>query len=162
MSTATAQKPKGEWLSISEIGKRCGIHRQTCAARLEDLGYEPDDERSTPKNKVYWFDDEMKFAVKAAKDELSAAKIRDARATYQLKELKLAEQRSELIPRVEVIEISQSLIGAMYKEFAVHQPKRLAARLAKCKTAAEVSKLMKTDTEKFMAKLQGNFEDVLK
>src|SRR4051812_29030583 len=105
MSAALKQDPKGEWLSTLAIAKQLQLDRATVTRRLEDLGYEPDADRSNAKLKVYWFDEEMKFAIKAAKDEFSAAKLRDARATYQLKELKLAEQRSELIPRVEVIEI---------------------------------------------------------
>jgi hypothetical protein len=162
MSVALKEKPNGEWLSESEIAKRCRLHRQTVSSRIEDLGYEPDIERSNAKLKVYWFDDEMEFAVKSAKDSLTAIKIRDMRAAAQIKEMKIAEARGELVPKIEVVEVSQKLVSAIYKEFAVHQPKRLAARLAKCKTPADVTKLMKIDTEKFMAKLRGNFEDILK
>lgn len=162
MSVALKEKPAGEWLSISAIAKELSLDRATVSRRLEDLGYTADEERSTAKNQIYWFDDEMEFAVKAAKDTFSAVKIRDTRAAAQLKEIKIAEARGELVPKVEVVEVSQKLVNAIYKEFAIHQPKRLAARLAKCKSAAEVTKLMKADTEKFMAKLNGNFEDVLK
>ena len=92
---AVKLEPKGEWLSKSQIAKRCGIHVQTLTARLEDLGYEPDEDRSSAKNQIYWFDDEMEFAVKSAKDTLSAMKIRDLRVSAQIKELKLAEARNE-------------------------------------------------------------------
>lgn len=159
-ATQPKLKPTSELLSKSEIAKRLKLDRSTVSSRLDDLGYEPDPS-STAKLQLYLFDDEMQFAIKAAKDSLTTAKIRDTRATYELKELKLAEARGELVPMAEVIEISQKLVGAVYKEFAIHQPKRLSARLAKCKTAAEVSKLLKADTEKFMAKLRGNFEEVL-
>jgi len=157
---ALKTQPQPELISISEIAKRVKLDRATVRSRLDDLGYEPDPS-STAKNQLYPFDGEMEFAVKAAKDTLTTAKIRDMRATYELKELKLAEARGELVPMAEVIDLSQRLVGAMYKEFAIHQPKRLAARLAKCKSAAEASKVMKSDTEKFMAKLRGNFEEVL-
>lgn len=161
MGAVAAKIPDGEWLSISEIAKRCSLHRQTCTSRLEDLGYEPDPERSSATKQVYWFDDEVKFAIKAAKDTLSASKIRVLRADAQLKEMKLAEARGELVPMHEVIDMSQKLVAAVYKEFALHQPKRLGVKLAKCKTAVERSKMLKADAEKFMTKLRGNFQELL-
>ena len=75
---------------MSQIAKRVKLNRATVSSRLEDLGYEPDPS-STSKNQLYWFDDEMEFAIKSAKDTFSAAKIRDTRAAYMLKEHKLAE-----------------------------------------------------------------------
>lgn len=146
-----------ELLSTSEIARRCGINRATAAARLDDLGYEPD-ESSTAKNKLFWFDDEMLFSIKSAKDSLSAAKIRDIRASSQLKELKLAEARGEMVPIVDTIERVQTVMSKMYKEFTQMQPKRLASRLAKAKTAAEVTKHLKLDTDKIFARLRENDE----
>jgi transposase len=158
MAVAVKVKPNGEWLSISEIAKRCGIHRQTCTSRLEDLGFEPDENRSTAKNKVYWFDTEMEFAVKSAKDTVSAMKIRQLRADAQLKELKLAEQRSELVPMAEVTDIIQRIVKAIYDEYAVRQPKRVAGQLVKAKTQAAVRKVLKTDGDRVMKLLRTNFE----
>jgi hypothetical protein len=161
MGAAAAKIDDGpNLLSISEIAKRLKLDRATVRSRLEDLGYEADPS-STAKNQLFPFDDEMEFAIKSAKDTISATKIRQLRADAQLKELKLAEARGELVPMGEVVEISQKLTNAIYKEFAIHQPKRLATRLAKCKTAPEVLKLMKADTEKFMTKLRGNFQEVI-
>lgn len=157
-AVATNTQPKGEWLSISEIAKRCGIHRQTCSSRLEDLGYEPDPDRSTPKSQVYFFDDEMEFAIKSAKDTVSAMKIRQLRADAQLKELKLAEQRAELVPMVEVTDIVQRIVKAIYDEYAIRQPKRVAGQLVKAKTQAAVRKILKTDGDRVMKLLRTNFE----
>jgi hypothetical protein len=157
-AVATNSQPKGEWLSISEIAKRCGIHRQTCSSRLEDLGYEPDPDRSTPKSQVYFFDDEMEFAIKSAKDTVSAMKIRQLRADAQLKELKLAEQRAELVPMVEVTDIVQRIVKAIYDEYAIRQPKRVAGQLVKAKTQAAVRKILKTDGDRVMKLLRTNFE----
>jgi hypothetical protein len=158
MSVALKQQPKGEWLSESEIAKRCSLHRQTVASRLEDLGYEPDEERSNAKLKVYWFDDEMEFAVKSAKDTVSAVKIRDLRATAQLKELKLAEQRGELVAMAEATEMIQRIVKTLYDEYAVRQPKRVAGQLVKAKTQAAVRKILKTDGDRIMKLLRTNFE----
>lgn len=154
---AAAAKPQFELLSISEIARRCGINRATAAARLDDLGYEAD-ESSTPKNKLFAFDDEMLFAIKAAKDSLSAAKIRDIRASSQLKELKLAEARGELVPMHEAIDAMQKVVVTIYQEFTVRQPKRIAPKLAKAKNVTVVRKLLKTDTDRIMKTLRENFE----
>lgn len=151
-------EPKGEWLSESEIAKRVGLHRQTLAARLEDLGYEPDEERSKAKAKVHWFDDEMEFAVKAAKDSLSAAKIRDLRAGTALKELKLAEARGELVMMSDAIDDMQKIVSWLYQEFTVRQVKRIAPKLAKAKNITVVRKILKTDTDTIMKNLRQNFE----
>jgi hypothetical protein len=149
MSVALKEKPNGEWISESEIAKRCKLHRQTVASRLEDLGYEPDPDRSNAKLKVYWYDDEMEFAVKSAKDTVSAMKIRQLRADAQLKELKLAEQRAELVPMAEVTDIVQRIVKTIYDEYATRQPKRIAGPLVKAKTQAAVRKVLKTDGDEF-------------
>ena len=150
-------EPKGELLSISAIAKRCKLHRATCSSRLEDLGYEPH-ESSTPKNQLFWFDDELEFAIKSAKDTVSAMKIRDMRASAQLKETKLAEMRGELVAMAEVTEMVQRIVGTIYQEFTVRQPKRIAAKLAKAKNVAAVNKVLKTDTARIMKSLRDNFE----
>lgn len=158
MSVALKQKPDGEWLSESAIAKKVGLHRQTLTARLEDLGYEPDEERSGPKLKIYWFDSEMEFAVKSAKDTVSAMKIRQLRADAQLKELKLAEQRAELVPMIEVTDIVQRIVKTLYDEYSIRQPKRIAGQLVKAKNQAAVRKILKTDGDKIMKLLRTNFE----
>lgn len=151
---AVKTEPKGEWLSKMQIAKRCKLDRQTTTNRLEELGYEPDEERSTSNNHIYWFDDEMEFAVKSAKDTVSAMKIRQLRADAQLKELKLAEARKDLVPITDAIERFQAVIKAMYQEFAIQQPKRLGSRLAKSKTTQEAVSLIKLDTEKIFGRLR--------
>ena len=150
-------EPKSELLPIAEIARRCGINRATCAGRLEDLGYEMH-ETSTEKNKLFSFDDEMLFAIKAAKDSLSAAKIRDVRASSQLKELKLAEARGELVPMHEATEMVQKIVSSIYQEFTIRQPKRIAPKLAKSKNVAAVKKVLKMDTDRIMKTLRENYE----
>jgi hypothetical protein len=156
---AKKYQPQGEWLSEQEIAKRCGIHRQTVASRLEELGYEPDEERSNAKLKIHWFDDEMEFAVKKAKDSLDAARIRQIRADAQIKELKLAEARGELVSIHDTTERVQAVISKLYKELTQMQPKRVAPRLVKAKTTAEVVRILKLDTDKILARLRENDEE---
>ena len=153
-------EPKGELIPISEIARRCSINRATAAARLDDLGYEPD-EASTQKNQLYWFDDEMEFSIKAAKDSLSAAKIRQIRADAQIKELKLAEARGELVPMHEAVELIQSIVGKIFQELTVAQGKRIDLKLAKARTVIEVKKIRNGDNQRIMKMLRANFTEFI-
>jgi hypothetical protein len=156
-NVALKETPQPELVSISEIAKRVKLDRATVRTRLDDLGYEADPS-STPKSKLYAFDDEMVHAIKSAKDTVSAMKIRQLRADAQLKELKLAEQRGELVAMAEVVDIAQRFVKTFYEEFAVRQPKRVAGQLIKAKTQAAVRKILKTDTDRVMKRVRTDFE----
>jgi len=149
---------KGEWLSESAIAKEVKLHRQTVASRLEELGYDPDPERTTANKKIYWFDDEMKFAILAAKDSLSAAKMHGVRLDNEIKKMKLAEARGELVQMAEVVELIQKFGVAIYQEMSVRSPKRIGAKLAKAKNVTDVKKVMKIDADKVLKILRDNFE----
>ena len=154
---ATATKAKTELLSISEIARRLKLDKTTVRSRLEDLGYEPDDS-STAKLKLYPFNEEMEFSIKSAKDTLSATRIRDLRAAAEIKELKLAEARGELVPMHEAIEIVQKIVGTLYQEYVIRQPKRIGTKLAKAKNITAVKKVLKLDSDRIMKQLRDNFE----
>lgn len=159
-ATATKTKEPTPLLSISEIAKRMKLDRATVRSRLDDLGYEPDPS-STAKNQLYPFDGEMEFAIKSAKDEAAAAKIRGLRADAQLKELKLARERGEVVPMNEAVELVQRIVGTLYQEFAVRQPRRIAPKLAAAKNVTAVKKLLKSDTDRIMKTLRANFEQFI-
>lgn len=150
-----AVKIEFEDISISEIAKRCKLDRATVKSRLDDLGYEP--VLVEAKLTLYRFSEEVKFALLSAKDSISAAKLRDLRATYELKELKLAEARGELVERTEMTVLVQSIVGAIYQEYTVRQPKRIAMKLAKAKNLIEVKKVLKADSDRIMKMLKSNF-----
>jgi hypothetical protein len=151
---------KAELLSISEIAKRLKLDRATVRTRLEDLGYQAD-ESSTPKLQLYAFDDEMEFAIKAAKDTLAAMKIRQLRAAAVKLEMQNAQARGELVPIHEATDFSQRLVKTIYEEIVVRQPKRIAGQLTKAKTQAAVRKILKTDMDRIMKNLRTNFERFL-
>lgn len=153
-----SEPANGEWLSKSAIAKRVKLHVQTVTSRLEDLGYEPDEDRSTPKNQVYWFDDEMEFAIKSAKDSLTAMKIRQLRGQAEKIEMQNAQARGELVPMGEVTDIIQRIVSTLYQEYSVRQPKRIGGQLVKAKTIAAVRKTLKTDGDRIQKMLRTNFE----
>lgn len=151
------EEPESNLLSISAIAKQLKLDRATVASRLDDLGYEAD-ESSTAKNKLFHFDEEMEFAIRSAKDTVSATKIRDMRASAKLKEMKLARELGELVPMHEATELVQRLVSTIYAEFTVRQPKRIGPKLAKAKNLTTVKQILKADTEKIFKSLRENFE----
>lgn len=159
--TALKIEPKGEWLSESEIAKRVKLHRQTVVSRLEDLGREPDTERSHAKLKVYWFDDELQFAILNAKDKYAAVKYRDTKAAAELKELKLSKERGELVPMHEAVELIRSIVGKIFQELTVSQGKRIDPKLVKARTLIEVKKIRNGDNQRIMKMLRANFTEFI-
>jgi hypothetical protein len=151
-------EPSGEWLSKSAIAKRCKLYVQTVSSRLEDLGYEADEERSSAKNQVYWFDDEVEFAIKAAKDSLAAMKIRQLRAASEKIEMQNAQARGELVPIGEVTDIIQRITKTVYEEFTLRSGKRIDGQLVKAKNIATVRKIRKGDADRVWKMLRTNFE----
>lgn len=153
---------QGEFLSVSQIAKRLKIDRSVCRNRLDDLGYEPDPQhRSSANHAAYWFDDEMEFAIKSAKDSLAAAKIRGMRAKTALDELKLDEARGVLVPMGEAVEIMQRVVKTVYEEYTTRQPKRIATKLAKATNVTTVKQILKADNARIMKSLRANFEQFI-
>jgi hypothetical protein len=159
-AAAVKIEPELNLLSISEIAKRLKLDRATVRSRLEDLGYESDPS-STAKNQLFAFDDEMEFALKSAKDTVSAMKIRDLRVAAETKEFKLAIMRGEYVSVAETVDVVQRIVSSVYQEYTVRQPKRIAAKLAKAKNVADVRKHLKADTNRIMKTLRENFENFI-
>jgi transposase len=155
-------EPQGEWLSESEIAKRVGLHRQTVVSRLEDLGYEPDQERSTAKLKVHFFTEDMLLEIKSAKDSFAAARLQDLRWAAKLKRQKYEKESGVLVEQADVVDTTQALFGAMHKELAVRMPKDLAVKLAKAKTSAQVNSILKIAVDRRFKTLRDDFEKYLK
>ena len=144
-------------LNTSEIAKLCKLDPATVRGRLDDLGYEPH-ESSTAKLQLYAFSDEMIFEIKAAKDSLTAANIRQTRAQAEKIEMQNAQARGELVPMGEATEMVRAIVYAIYQEFTVRQPKRIGPKLAKAKNVVAIRTLLKADTDKIMKSLRENFE----
>lgn len=136
--------------NISQLAEDFELDRASVRKRIQEAGIEPVEERA--KEKIYEVSPRLAAILSDVKSPLSEAKLRRETAEAEIRELKLAEMRGEMVPMAEVVERFQQGFVRFYKEFALHQPKRLAARLAKTKTAVEASRLLKTDTEKIFAR----------
>ncbi len=149
-------KRKTELLTISEIARRVKLDRHTVSSRLKERGCQPD-ESSLANKQLFLFDRRMEIALRTErreKDALSAARLRLLLASVELKELNLAKTRGELASVAEMTEIATKFFSVIYREFTMHQPRRLAGHLVRCKTTGEIMKVLRTDTEKFMQRLR--------
>lgn len=163
MTRATKKQNKPEappLITITEIARRVKLNPNTVRSRLEDLGYQPDPS-SKANATLFPFDEEMDFALRAAKDSVSAATLRLKRAQAVRVEMQNAEARGELVPMAEAIEDLQKVIAWLYQEFRVRQPKRIAPKLAKAKNVTTVKQVLKADTEKIYKGVRQNFERLI-
>jgi hypothetical protein len=148
-----------EDLSISAIARRCGLDRATTRQRLDANGYKPIDEQA--KLKIFRFDAEMDATLTETKDKLTDVRIRKELAAAKKIELQNAEAEGELAPVAEFIDVVQRIFGSLHKEIAIRQPRRLAARLTKAKTAADVNKILTHDSNGIFKVLREDFEKYL-
>lgn len=140
-------------LPIIEIARRVNLHRNTVTERLNALGYQPQP-GSKPKCKLFLFDSRMQFALHAASDEMAAARFRILIAEVKLKELKLAVSKGEMILYNDAVEYVYNRIHFVYEEFQNRRIKRIGRKLANCKTAAEVKKVLEDDAEQIFTRLE--------
>jgi hypothetical protein len=148
-----------EDLSIKAIAERCGLDRATAKKRLDENNYSPIEEQA--KLKLYRFDAGMESVLTETRDKLTDVRIRKEQAMAKKIELQNAEIEGELASVAEFIDTIQKVFGNLHKEVVVRQPRRLAARLAKAKTAADANKILSKDSEGIFKVLAEDFEKFL-
>lgn len=148
------QKAKGQLLNISQLAFRFDLDRATTRKRLKEAGIEPVEEKA--KEKLYELTERIASILDQADAKLADAKRRDIEAAAKLKEIKVMEAEGELAPVGEFIDAVQKIFNQMYQEIAVRQPQRLGGKLAKAKTSAEASAIIRADTAKIFATLRSD------
>ncbi len=147
-------EPVYEYANISELSRRFALDRATVTKRIRAAGVQPVDVKA--KEITYALTPDLIEALEAVNEQLEEAKLRELIAKADIAEFKAKQIEGELVVMSDVVERVQTIMSHLYKEFALHQPKRLAKRLVKAKTVAEVTKLIKLDTERIFGKLREN------
>lgn len=158
MMAATAKTKataKGELLSISKIAMRCNLDRATCRKRLDLNGYTPESEKN--KEKLYRFDKEMEATLTESQDKLTDIRIRKETADAQLKELKVREANGELAPVAEFVDAVQKIFSALYQDIAVRQPSKIASKLHRAKSQAEIAGILKAENTRAFTAIRRDF-----
>jgi len=154
------QKPEFERLSTMAIAMRYHLTRETVLKRLKENDIEPVVDE--PKKKLYEMTQELIAAVNKRSDAIDAVKLRHEEARAKLVEIKVAEKNREMVPVAEARDIAAAIFGKMFAEMAIQMPKRLATKLARSKSAAEVTKMLKNEVERVFKGLRENPEGFLK
>lgn len=152
--------PEYERLNIANLAMRFDLNRETVVKRIRNAGIEPVELRA--KEKLYELTSRLITVLEQRNEKLEEVKLRGETAKAQLVEIKVKQAEGELVPMAEAVELVHKIISRIYQEFAVRQPKRIAGHLARKKTAIEVKKILKADTDKIMKGVRTNFEEFLK
>lgn len=157
MGQAALKLVEHERLNISQLAEEFDLDRASVRKRIQEAGIEPVEVKA--KLTVYELNQRLASILSDVNSPLSEAKLRRETANAEKIEMQNAIARGELVPIDKTIERVQSVMSKMYKEFTQMQPKRLASRLVKAKTAAEVSKVLKIDTDKIFFRLREHDEE---
>lgn len=157
---ATAPQTNYERLNISKLAFRFDLDRATVRKRITDATIEPVDEKA--KEKIYNLTPKLEAILNQTNAKLDDAKLRKESAMARLKEIEVAEAEGEMAPVSEFMDAVQKLFHAMYQEMTVRQPQRLANKLAKARTAVEVTQILKADTSNVFSRLRSDHEKFLK
>jgi hypothetical protein len=150
---------KKQNLSISKIAMRYSLDRATVRKRLEDAEIKPVSESA--KEKLYEVNKELEAALMAQSRPIDAAKLRKENAEAELREIKLAEAKSEMFPVAEFTAAVQSIFGNLHKKTCVHLPKTLAKRLKKAKSETEITRILEKEYAAVFNELRENYKKFL-
>jgi hypothetical protein len=145
--------------NVSQLAFRFDLDRGTVRKRLMGAGIEPVDQKA--KEKLYDMTTDLVALLEQPDKLLDEAKLRKETAVARQQEIKAAILEGEMAPVAEFTDTVQRLFGAMHKELAVRMPKTLAARLAKAKTPAEVSKILGLYVTKVFTNLRDDHQQFL-
>lgn len=145
--------------NITELAAGFNLNRETVAKRLRLAGIEPAEKR--PRETVYRMDPRLEEVLIAADADIEAERLRKISAEADLKEMAAAQLRGELAPVSEFQEIVQALFGGLHKEIAVRFPKKIAARAARTRTAAEASALLQQGLNEIFLAVRSDFSAFL-
>jgi hypothetical protein len=152
LATKGNGKSGHERRNVSQLAFRFDLDRGTVRKRLQDAGIEPVSEKA--KEKLYELTPELIEVLEQADKLLDEAKLRKETAVARQNEIKVAVLEGELAPVGEFTDMVQRLFGAMHKEIAIRFPKRVAARLQKAKSAADISAIMNRELNKIFTDLR--------
>ncbi len=158
----TAETPQLDdfygYLSIATIAKRTGLDRAVVKKRLDANNVKPVSEQE--KLKIYHFDEALEALLLESDTKYTEARTRQAMAAAEEKELKVAVLQGKVVDIGEAVEAVNLIFGGLFKEH-MRMSQRVAARLAKCKTPAEVTALLKFEINKVFENMRDNHAEFL-
>jgi hypothetical protein len=147
-------------LSILKLATRFGLDRATVVKRLDLARIEPVE--VGPKLKLYELTPRLEAVLGAIHNPLAEVKLRAATADAEYREAKVQQMRGEMVPHNDAVELTRQIVSTLHRDLVVALPKKLGPKLARTKTAAETTKLLKKETEKVFRTLREQPEGFVK
>jgi hypothetical protein len=155
-----AKKPEYERLSIMKLATRFGLDRATVAKRLDLAKLLPVEQNA--KLKLYEVTPKLEAVLDAIHNPLAEVKLRAATADAEYREAKVQQMRGEMVPHNDAVELTRQIVSTLHRDLVVALPKKLGPKLARTKTAAETTKLLKKEIEKVFRTLREQPEGFVK
>lgn len=149
-------KPQNRF-NVSQLAEKFEIPRMAVRARLKN--FTPHETTST--GTWYVLTDEMAEALQGEDAGFEAEKLRKMTAEADIKEMEAAERRGELAPVAEFTETVQALFSGMYREMTVRLPKKIAGKLSRAKSSAQVATLLQREIAGVFDDLRSDFTQFL-
>lgn len=160
MALAALKTEVYERRNISQLSRDFDIDKATVRKRIAAGGFEPLETKS--KETIYELTPRLSSLLSNIDSPFDEARLRKETADAETRELKLAQMRGELVSMAEAVELVQAVVGALYQEYAVRAPKRIAAKLAKTTNVTAIKQILKADNDRVMKGLRENFEAFVK
>lgn len=147
---AVPDEPKR--LNLSQLEFRFNLNRATVRKRLRNAGIEPVEEHE--KEKIFLLDEELIECLKATEEDLDEVKLRKERAAARLQEHKADVAEGIVVSVADIKHYLHGLFAALHAECTVALPRRVAAKLARAKTAADVYAILTPEIDRLFAEIR--------
>lgn len=141
-------------LNLSQLEFRFNLNRATVRKRLRNAGIEPVEEHE--KEKIFLLNDELTECLKQTEEDIDEVKLRKERAAARIQEHKADLAEGVVVMASDVKNYLHGLFTGWQKEFTIAMPRRVAAKLARAKTAADVYAILTPELDRMFDTLRTN------
>jgi hypothetical protein len=153
----TKASKKGEEVSLSELARRAGLHRETVREKLASKGVKPQQEGA--RKKLYDADEALAALQGDERSGLRKAQTAKTTAEAARAKLKLDKERGELVP-IQDVRADLHLIISEIRQHFLTRAQVLAPQLRGQKVT-RIEAMLREDAESFFADLRAEHEGLL-
>lgn len=148
-----------EILSISKLAFRFNLDRATVKKRLVEANVQPVEE--SENEKLYELTEELQSILTFTTKPIDLAKLETVQTTNEIKKLELQKRKGELLTVVEVKDAVNGIFGGLQKEIVQNLPKKIAPKLKRAKTIAEITAILKQELDVPFGELASDYTKFL-
>lgn len=156
-STSAKTTSEETLYSISKLAEHFVLDRATVRRRLKDV--QP--VRATAREKLYRLAEAEEAINTEDEAGYEAARTRKVAAEAARLELKLAQERGELLPTADVREYALKLFKAMQNRVGVRFPREVAPALYKAESEAQITEILQREIARIFNELRSDHTSLL-